>query len=69
MKMMIYQKVMFQLIRLKVDIAFSFILKYRIIYLEAPKGEKRKRNPDNQQENGVENDNDEENDDGPPRKI
>jgi hypothetical protein len=36
-------------------------------FLEAPRGEKRKRNSDNQQENGVEVDN--EDDDGPPRKI
>ncbi len=33
------------------------------MFLEAPKGEKRKHNADNQQENGAEDD------DGPPRKI
>ena len=36
-------------------------------FLEAPKGEKRKRNTDEHPENGVELES--EGDDGPPRKI
>ncbi len=67
MKMMIYLKVMLQLIQLKVDITFEYLQEYRIWFLEAPKGEKRKRTEDDQQGNGVEIDN--EDVDGPPRKI
>ena len=37
-------------------------------FLEVPKGEKRKRQADDEQENGVEGDQDEGND-GPPRKL
>jgi hypothetical protein len=42
-------------------------MKTKLFVLEAPKGEKRKRIANNQEENGVEVDN--EDDDGPPRKI
>jgi len=54
----------FQLIQLKVNRTFfSIENKIESFVLEAPKGEKRKRIANNQEENGVEDD------DGPPRKI
>ncbi len=65
---MIYLKMKFQLIQLKVNRTFFLSkIKTESFVLEAPKGEKRKRIANNQEENGVEVDN--EDDDGPPRKI
>jgi len=64
MKKMIYLKMKFQLIQLKVNRTFFLSkIKTELFVLEAPKGEKRKRIANNQEENGVEDD------DGPPRKI
>ncbi len=46
------------------SISFSIENNIKFDFLEAPKGEKRKRDTDNQEENGGEID-----DDGPPHKI
>lgn len=72
MKMMIYQKVIFQLNLLKVIIVdfvcqFNDKSLYFLYIIEPSKGEKRKRGTNDQQENTVENSNDDE--DGPPHKI
>jgi hypothetical protein len=63
MKMMIYLKVMFQLIQSEVNILFSTIFDDSFYFLDTSKGEKRKRVTTNQEEN------DDDDDDEPPHKI